>query len=87
MEAGTLERHGARERFEHLDYRQPEHQYNFEHFKTQHLWYDAESTMKVRGVMPSTMAPDFALQSTDGTRIRLSDLRDKPVLLHFGSAT
>jgi hypothetical protein len=87
MEAGTLERNDARTRFEHLRYRQPEPQYNFEHFKTKHLWIDAQATMEVRGVMPGTLAPDFELPSIDGTRLRLSDLPDKPVLLHFGSAT
>jgi len=87
MEAGTLERNDAWTRFEHLRYRQPEEDYNFEHFRTRHLWNDAQATMEVRGVMPGTMAPDFELQSTDGTRIRLSELRDKPVLLHFGSGT
>jgi hypothetical protein len=87
MTAETLERTDARTRFEHLRYRQPEDEYNFERFKTRHLWNDAQATMEVRGVMPGTLAPDFALPATDGTRIRLSDLRDKPVLLHFGSAT
>ena len=31
------------------------------------------------------LAPDFLLQGLDGRPVRLSDLRGRPVLLHFGS--
>jgi hypothetical protein len=39
------------------------------------------------GLAPGRKAPDFELPSTDGARMRLSDLRGKPVLLHFVSYT
>ena len=39
------------------------------------------------GLAPGSEAPDFALMSTGDTRLRLSNLRGKPVLLHFISYT
>ena len=33
--------------------------------------------------MKGRMAPDFELKDLDGTTVRLSDLRGKPVLLSF----
>ena len=61
--------------------------YNFEHFRTRHLLMDVEGTLKVRGIQPGEVAPDFDLPVAGGNTIRLSDLRDRPVLLHFGSGT
>jgi hypothetical protein len=40
-----------------------------------------------RGPHPGEMAPDFTLDDLDGHRIRLSDLRGRPVVLEFGSYT
>ncbi|MGZ4381338.1 MAG: peroxiredoxin family protein [Gaiellaceae bacterium] len=39
------------------------------------------------GLPPGSEAPDFELPCTDGTLVRLSDLRGQPVLLHFISYT
>jgi hypothetical protein len=39
------------------------------------------------GLPPGRQAPDFELPTTTGTRMRLSDLRGHPVLLHFVSYT
>lgn len=42
----------------------------------------------VTGPRIGDVAPDFSLETTDGARsIRLSDLRDKPTVLVFGSFT
>jgi peroxiredoxin len=39
-------------------------------------------------VVPGQPAPDFELPRADGLgTLRLSDLRGRPVLLHFGSFT
>jgi hypothetical protein len=61
--------------------------YNFEHFRTRHLWADVEGTLQKRGVQPGEEAPDFELPVVGGGMLRLSDLRSRPVLLHFGSFT
>jgi hypothetical protein len=65
----------------------PVGEYNFPHFRTRHLLYDVRGTVEKRGIMPGTTAPDFELPRVGGGSIRLSDLRDQPVLLHFGSFT
>ncbi|MBA2362795.1 MAG: redoxin domain-containing protein, partial [Chloroflexia bacterium] len=41
--------------------------------------------MTSRGIQPGEAAPDFELPQAGGGQLRLSDLRGKPVLLHFGS--
>lgn len=61
--------------------------YNFEHFRLKHLWFDAKQTAARRGLAPGTVAPDFEMPRVGGGTRRLSQLRDKPVLLHFGSFT
>jgi hypothetical protein len=62
-------------------------EYNFEHFRTRHLLQDVEGTLHRRGIPPGEMAPDFNLPRANGGSLRLSDLRGRPVLLHFGSFT
>ena len=34
-------------------------------------------------ITPGELAPDFDLEDVDGNRVRLSDLRGKPVVLAF----
>jgi peroxiredoxin len=36
-----------------------------------------------RLITPGELAPDFELEDVDGKRVRLSDLRGKPVVLAF----
>ncbi len=62
-------------------------EYNFEHFRTKHLLSDAQATIEKRGIQPGEVAPDFELPRVGGGTLRLSELRGKPVLLHFGSFT
>jgi hypothetical protein len=62
-------------------------QYNFDHFGAKEWLYDAWLLFSARGVKPGELAPDFELPKVGGGTLRLSDLRDKPVLLHFGSFT
>ncbi|MBA4115143.1 MAG: redoxin domain-containing protein [Rubrobacter sp.] len=61
--------------------------YNYEHFWLKHLLADLWRTVRGEGVQPGSEAPDFELESTEGNRVRLSELRGSPVLLHLGSAT
>lgn len=61
--------------------------YNYEHFLISHLLADLWRTARGAGLSPGSEAPDFELESTEGERIRLGDLRGRPVLLHFGSGT
>ncbi len=62
-------------------------EYNFEHFRTKHLLSDAQAIIEKRGIQPGEVAPDFELPRVGGGTLRLSELRGKPVLLHFGSFT
>jgi hypothetical protein len=75
----------ATERFATLNHRVPLADYNPEHFRTKHLLEDGKRTLTNRGILPGEMAPDFALPQVGGGSLRLSDLRDTPILLHFGS--
>jgi len=77
----------AAEVFEALPDRQTVEEYNFEHFRTEHLLSDAAATWAKRGIQPGQMAPDFQLTRAGGGTLRLSDLRGAPVLLHLGSFT
>jgi hypothetical protein len=65
----------------------PLEEYNFEHFRTRHLVYDVTGTVQARGIPPGETAPEFVLPRVGGGMVRLSDLRDRPTLLHFGSYT
>jgi len=60
---------------------------NYEHFWLKHLLTDLVNSGRGAGLSPGAEAPDFDLDSTDGSRVRLGDLRGRPVLLQFGSGT
>jgi len=72
-------------RFVDLENKMSLDEYNFEHFRTKHLLSDAKATVEERGLKPGEMAPDFELPRVGGGSLRLSELRGKPVILHFGS--
>jgi hypothetical protein len=76
------------ERFAALQDKQPIDDYNFKHFRLKHFLIDGRRTIEGHGLQPGQHAPDFELPhvGTENT-LRLSDLRGKPVLLHFGSFT
>ncbi len=60
-------------------------EYNYEHFRREHLLHDVQRTLEKSGIAPGTVAPDFELPQVGGGTLRLSDLRGQPSLLHFGS--
>lgn len=62
-------------------------EYNYEHFRSRHLLEDLWRTVRGEGIQPGSEAPDFELESTEGERVRLSTLRGRPVVLHFGNGT
>lgn len=75
---------GGRVRAEWLIERlDPSEGFNFRHFRIRHMVAELVRT----GLRPGRQAPDFELPTTAGTRMRLSDLRGRPVLLHFVSYT
>ena len=61
--------------------------YNFRHFPRYVLWADTLRTVKRYGIRPGAYAPDFELPRSDGNFLRLSAVRGRPVVLHFGSYT
>lgn len=65
----------------------PPAEFNFRHFRPRHMAAELLRSSCTDGVPPGTEAPDFDLETTEGGRLRLSSLRGKPVLLHFGSYT
>jgi hypothetical protein len=85
-----IERDEITERYAALDeaHRQPVDDYNFAHFRPKHFLIDVRRTIDAAGIQPGERAPDFEMPHI-GTQetLRLSDLRGKPVLLHFGSFT
>lgn len=77
----------AEKQFALLEQKLSPEEYNYRHFRTRHLLNDARRTAGSRGMIPGEVAPDFELPSTDGSQLRLSGLRGKPVLLTFSSYT
>src|SRR5687767_6097297 len=74
-------------RYAMLPRRQPAEGYNFEYFQMEHLLYDLMGMLTNRGIRPGQLAPDFSMPKVGGGLLRLSELRYKPVLLHFTSLT
>ena len=67
------------------DKRKSLEEYNYEHFKPKVLLEDGRRTIEARGIKPGEMAPDFELPQVGGGTLRLSELRGRPTILHFGS--
>ncbi len=74
-------------RFDALPDRLSPEEYNFTHFRTKHLVGDVRRSIGPSGIRPGQAAPDFELPRAGGGSVRLSELRGKPVLLHFASFT
>lgn len=72
-------------RFAALPARESREDYNFTHFRARHLLQDARRTIEAEGILPGHLAPDFELPRVGGGTLRLSELRGRPVVLHFGS--
>ncbi len=72
-------------RFAAMDAGQKEDDYNFENFRAKYLINDAQRTVEAQGIEPGEIAPDFELPRVGGGTLRLSELRGKPTVLHFGS--
>lgn len=70
-----------------VDDRNEVRDYNYAHFRTKHFVADLAHSVRGEGIAPDAEAPDFDLPATTGERVRLSDLRGRPVVLHFGSPT
>ena len=70
-----------------LDRKESTPEYNFTHFRAKHLLQDALRTINKEGIAPGELAPDFELPLARGGSLRLSGLRGKPAVLHFGSYT
>ena len=60
---------------------------NCRHYERGHQIADFTRTWRGQGLAPGDEAPDFEMESATGERIRLSTLRGRPVVLHFGSLT
>ncbi len=71
--------------FVNLEERISPDEYNFDQFRTEHLIEDAKRTIAKQSIAPGTLAPDFELPRAGGGKLRLSELRGRPVILHFGS--
>jgi hypothetical protein len=70
-----------------VEWLDPADDFNFRHFRMRHMAAELLRTARCDGVLPGTEAPDFELDTTNGVRLRLSDLRGRPVLLHLVSYT
>jgi hypothetical protein len=62
-------------------------EYNYVRFRPRQMRANLSRLLTHRGVHPGALAPDFELPRLDGSAVRLSDWRGRPVLLTFGNGT
>jgi hypothetical protein len=65
----------------------PAQDINFRHYRLRHLAAELLRGYCNQVVLPGSQAPDFQLPTAAGELVRLSDLRGRPVVLHFVSYT
>jgi thiol-disulfide isomerase/thioredoxin len=70
-----------------IDRLDPTEDFNFRHFRMRHMIAELLRTKQRRGIGIGQLAPDFALQTSEGNAFRLSELRGRPVMLHFVNYT
>lgn len=70
-----------------VEWLDPPEDFNFRHFRMRHMLAELLRGAADHVAAPGQPAPDFALDSAGGERVRLLDLRGRPVLLHFVSYT
>jgi len=70
-----------------VEWLDPPEDFNFRHFRMRHMLAELLRGAADHVVVPGQPAPDFALEGARGERVRLLDLRGRPVLLHFVSYT
>jgi len=87
MEETSVSSIQVAESFSRLRRIEPLYDYNYRHFHPKYFVREAKRTLTNRGVQPGQPAPDFELPDSAGNRVRLSNLRGRPVLLTFGSYT
>ena len=75
----------VQQRYAALERKQGADAYNYRHFLVTHVLADARRIITGTGIQPGEEDPDFKLSRAGGGTLRLSELRDKPVLLRFGS--
>ncbi|HPW69065.1 MAG: redoxin domain-containing protein [Desulfomonilia bacterium] len=82
-----MEEKTVTELFDTMENRLGVEEYNYHHFSGKYALMDIRATMAERGIGPGCPAPDFELENTEGSLVRLSNLRGKPVVLRFSSIT
>lgn len=80
-----MEQKTVHETFDRMVSRLNIEEYNYDHFTRPYAMIDVRGTIAGRGIAPGCPVPDFELQDTDGSMIRLGDLQGRPVILRFGS--
>lgn len=75
------------EKFRRLPDRMGPAEYNYAHFRREHLLADARRLLREPRIRPGDPAPGFSLVRVGGGVLSLEDLLGKPFLMRFGSFT
>jgi hypothetical protein len=65
----------------------PSDDYNYTHYGRGQIVDELRLVLRWPPVRPGQPAPDFDLPAVGDGRMRLAELRGRPVLVHFGSYT